>query len=86
MAGRPWAMAELMRQALCWHGTSRRHLQETDEPNQVFLLFWNGGSIMLWPTDAGAAAINVSGLLKAIAKQGLITKGLITATTSDFNN
>ena len=24
--------------------TSRRHLQETDEPNQAFLLLWNGGS------------------------------------------
>ena len=45
MAGRPRAMAELTRRALCWHGTSRRHLQETDEPNQTFLLFWNGGSI-----------------------------------------
>ena len=45
MAGRPWAMAELRRQALCWHGTSRRHLQETDEPYQAFLIFLNGGSI-----------------------------------------
>ena len=44
MAGRPWAMAELTRRALRWHGTSRRHLQETDEPNQAFLLLWNGGS------------------------------------------
>ena len=40
-------MAELTRRALCWHGTSRRHLQETDEPNQAFLLFWNGGSTLL---------------------------------------
>ena len=24
--------------------TSRRHPQETDEPNQAFLLLWNGGS------------------------------------------
>ena len=47
MSGRPWAMAELKRRALCWHGTSRRHLQETDEPNQAFLLLWNGGSILL---------------------------------------
>ena len=44
IAGRPWAMAEMTRLALRWHGTSRRHLQETDEPNQAFLLFWNGGS------------------------------------------
>ena len=41
MAGRPWAMAELMRRALCWHWTLRRHLQETDEPNQAILLFLN---------------------------------------------
>ena len=39
------AKAELTRWTLCWHGTLRRHLQETDEPNQAFLLFWNGGSI-----------------------------------------
>ena len=36
------------KQALCWHGTSRRHLQETDQPNQAFLLFWNEGSIPLF--------------------------------------
>ena len=47
MAGRPWAMAELTRRVLCWHGTSRRHLQEMDEPNQTLLLFLNGGSIKL---------------------------------------
>ena len=28
----------------CWHRTTRRHQQETDEPNQALLLFWNGGS------------------------------------------
>lgn len=26
------AIAELMRRPLCWHGTARRSLQETDEP------------------------------------------------------
>ena len=26
---------------------ARRHLQETDEPNQAFLLLWNGGSIAI---------------------------------------
>jgi len=41
MAGRPWAMAELTRRALSWNGMSRRHLQETDEPNQMVLLFWS---------------------------------------------
>ena len=46
MAGRPWAMAELMRRALRWHRTSRRHLQETDEPNQAFLLFLNRWSTL----------------------------------------
>ena len=52
MAGRPWAMAELTRRALRWHWTWRRHLQETDKPNQAFLLFWNGGStchVHAWP-------------------------------------
>ena len=38
-------MADLSRQAFRSHGTSRRHLQERDEPNQAFLLFLNGGSI-----------------------------------------
>ena len=29
----------LTRRALRWHGTSRRHLQETDESNQAFYFF-----------------------------------------------
>ena len=44
MGGRSWAMAELTRRALHWYGTSRRHLQETDEPIQAFVLLWNGVS------------------------------------------
>ena len=35
----PWAMAELTR-TLPLHMTLRRDLQETDEPSQVFLLFF----------------------------------------------
>ena len=40
-------MAELTRRALRWHGTSRRQLKETDEPNKAFLLLRNGGSIII---------------------------------------
>ena len=31
-----WSLKRFLRMT-----TSRRHLQETDEPNQAFLLFWN---------------------------------------------
>ena len=61
MASRLWAMAELTRQALRWHGTPRRHLQEMDEPNQAFLLLWTGGSTIvpdfIWHTHVFAEAV-----------------------------